>query len=71
MAKSELISMNGKVIDVLAGGFFKVHLERGDTVTVKLAGKMRQTKIRVVIGDNVEVGFSPYDPINGLIIRRL
>ncbi len=71
MAKSDLISMPGKVVDVLAGGFFKVALDRGDTVTVKLAGKMRLTKIRVVMEDRVDVGFSPTDPINGLIIRRL
>lgn len=69
--KSELIAMNGAVTDVFAGGFFNVVLERGDVVKVKLAGKMRQTKIRVVQGDKVEVSFSPYDATNGLITRRL
>jgi len=71
MAKDQLIPMNGQVIDVLAGGFFRVRLERGDEVVVKLAGKMRQTKIRIVMNDKVEVGFSPYDAKNGLITRRL
>lgn len=70
MAKSEL-TMNGTVVDVLAGGFFKVALERGDELTIKLAGKMRQSKIRVVMNDKVEVRFSPYDANNGLISRRL
>ncbi len=70
MAKSDL-TMNGKVVDVLAGGFFKVELEHGDALTIKLAGKMRQSKIRVVMGDKVEVRFSPYDPNNGQISRRL
>lgn len=71
MAKSDLIPFIGKVIDVLAGGFFKIELDRGDTVISKLAGKMRLTKIRVVMNDKVEVGFSPFDAKTGLITRRL
>ncbi|MCB0362049.1 MAG: translation initiation factor IF-1, partial [Bdellovibrionales bacterium] len=36
----------------------------------KLCGKMRRFNIRVVVGDKVTVGVSPYDPSHGLIMYR-
>lgn len=70
MAKSDLIPMDGTVTDVHAGGFFSVTLDRGEILTIKLSGSLRQNKIRIVQGDRVEVGLSPYDARNGLITRR-
>ncbi|MDO8644224.1 MAG: translation initiation factor IF-1, partial [bacterium] len=36
----------------------------------KLCGKMKRFNIRVIVGDKVTVGVSPYDPTHGLIVQR-
>ena len=70
MAKEDLAQLDGKVIDALAGGIYKVQLDNNVEITAKLCGKMRRFNIRVVVGDRVTVGVSPYDPTHGLIMYR-
>ena len=71
MAKSDLAQFEGKVIDVAAGGFYKIRLDKKDVeVSAKLCGKMRRYNIQVVVGDRVTVGFSPQDLTTGLIVYR-
>jgi translation initiation factor IF-1 len=70
MAKDDLVQLEGKVTDAKAGGLYKVKLENDIEVNAKLCGKMRQFNIRVVVGDRVTVGVSPYDPTHGLIMYR-
>ena len=70
MAKDDLAQIEGKVTDVGAGGLYKIELENGVAVSAKLCGKMRRFNIRVVVGDRVTVGVSPYDPTHGLIMYR-
>ena len=70
MAKDDLIQVDGKVKDVTGGGNYNVELENGINVTARLCGKMKRFKIRVVVGDRVTVGLSPYDPTHGLITFR-
>ena len=70
MAKDDLAQLEGKVVDVLAGGIYKITLENEIQISAKLCGKMRRFNIRVVVGDNVTVGVSPYDPTHGLIMYR-
>lgn len=70
MAKDDLLQIDGKVIDALAGGLYKVELENKAIISAKLCGKMRRFNIRVVVGDRVSVGVSPYDPTHGLIQFR-
>jgi translation initiation factor IF-1 len=70
MAKDDLVQMDGKVVDASAGGLYKVRLDNEVDVSAKLCGKMRQFNIRVVVGDRVTVGVSPYDPTHGLIMYR-
>ncbi len=70
MAKDDLAQLEGKVVDVAAGGIYKVELENNVTINTRLCGKMRRFNIRVVVGDRVTVGVSPYDPTNGLILYR-
>jgi translation initiation factor IF-1 len=40
-------------------------------VTAQLSGRMRRFRIRVIPGDRVQVGLSPYDPSHGFITFRL
>jgi translation initiation factor IF-1 len=70
MAKDDLVQLDGKVVDASAGGLYKVKLDNEVDVSAKLCGKMRQFNIRVVVGDRVTVGVSPYDPTHGLIMYR-
>ena len=70
MAKEEAIEFDGKVVEVLTGGTFKVEVDEGHYVIAKLAGKMRRYRIRVVLGDRVTVAVSPYDPTRGRITYR-
>lgn len=71
MAKDDLAQLEGKIVDVSAGGLYKVSLDTNNVeIVARLCGKMRRFNIRVVVGDKVTVGVSPYDPTNGLILYR-
>lgn len=71
MAKEDLAQLDGKVVDALAGGIYKIELDANKVViNAKLCGKMRRFNIRIVVGDRVSVGVSPYDPTHGLIMYR-
>jgi translation initiation factor IF-1 len=70
MAKEEGIRMDGKVIDVLPNAVFRVTLNTGPVVTGYISGKMRKHDIKILLGDTVEVEFSPYDLTKGRIVRR-
>ena len=70
MARDDLVDMEGRVTEVLVGGNFKIEVQGGHTVLAHLAGRMRRNRIRVVLGDQVTVSVSPYDPSRGLITYR-
>ena len=42
----------------------------GQEVLAQLSGRMRRFRIKVVPGDRVTVGVSPYDPVRGIITFR-
>lgn len=69
---SELFEMEGEIIDVLPNQMFKVKLdENNHIVTAYTGGKLRQFKIRMILGDRVKVEMTPYDLEKGRIIFRL
>ncbi|MFQ5352883.1 MAG: translation initiation factor IF-1 [Candidatus Binatia bacterium] len=70
MAKEHHVEMEGEVVNCGAGGIFCIKCEGGHTVLAKLSGRMRKNRIRVVLGDQVIVAVSPYDPKRGLITYR-
>ena len=65
-----LLELEGQIIDVLPNQTFKVQFENGHVVTAYTGGKMRQFRIRMVLGDTVIVEMSPYDLTKGRIIYR-
>jgi len=71
MAREDLAQCEGRVVDQFGGGIYGVELENGVKIQAKLCGKMKRFRIRVVIGDRVTVGVSPYDPTHGLVLHRL
>ena len=72
MAKKEdVITVMGEVVDVLPQTRFRVKIDDLDReIIAYLAGKMRQFKIKVLLGDKVEVEMSPYDLTKGRIVHR-
>ena len=72
MAKEELMKFEGIVIELMRGGMFRVEIkEPKHEVIAQINGKMRMYKIKVLVGDTVEVEVSPYDLTKGRITRRL
>jgi translation initiation factor IF-1 len=71
LAKEESFSMDGEVIDVLPNATFRVRLNGTEQVVMGIiSGKMRKHNIKVLLGDRVEIEFSPYDVTRGRITRR-
>lgn len=70
MAKSDLIEVQGRVVEALPNAMFRVQLDNGHEVLAHLAGKMRKNYIRVLLGDRVTVELSPYDLARGRITYR-
>lgn len=70
MAKDDTIEVEGKVIEVLPGGKFRVELENKHTVVAHVSGKIRMNFIRILPGDTVTVELTTYDLTQGRITYR-
>lgn len=69
--KEKLASAIGVVTEALPNTLFKVKFEgKEEELLAYLAGKMRMHRIRVLIGDKVDVELDPYGG-RGRIVRRL
>ena len=71
MSRKDLIQLEGKVSKVLGPGIIEVHCHKNLTVRGRLSGRMRKHRIKVMVGDRVQVNVSPYDPSHGLITYRI
>jgi translation initiation factor IF-1 len=70
MAKEEGIKIEGVVVEVLPNTLFRVKLETAQVVLGYISGRMRQNEIKIMMGDPVELEFSPYDLSRGRIVKR-
>ncbi len=70
MSKKDLVQISGQGDKILGGGRYRVKLENGHVITAQLSGRMRRFHIRVILGDRVQCGVSPYDPSHGFITYR-
>lgn len=67
--KEEIVQ--GIVYEALPNTLFRVRREdTGEEILSSLAGKMRKFRIRVLVGDKVEVQLDPYGG-RARIVRRL
>jgi translation initiation factor IF-1 len=57
---TELEVVDGIVDEALPNTLFRVKLEKGEIVLAYLAGKMRLHRIKVLVGDRVQVQLDPY-----------
>ena len=70
MAKQDTLEFKGKIIDLLPNAMFRVKLENDHIITAHAAGKLRKNRIRVLLGDRVNVEMTPYDLTKGRITFR-
>ena len=70
MSKEDLAKIDGVITGTPGGGHYLVKLPNGKMVTAKLSGKMKQNKIKCIVGDHVTVGISAYDINHGIILFR-
>ena len=72
MAKDDIIEVEGIIDEVLPGNMFRVQVENMPHMLLcYMGGKLKQHKIRVILGDKVKVEMSPYDLTKGRITYRL
>ena len=70
MSKTDVIEIEGVVVEKLPNAMFKVKLDNGFEVLAHISGKIRMNYIRILPGDKVKVELSPYDLTRGRIIWR-
>jgi len=70
MSKQDVIEMDGKVVEPLPAGTFRVQLDSGQQIIAHLSGKMRLNKIRLSVNDRVKVEMTPYDLTKGRVTFR-
>ena len=69
--KEELIELAGVVVDKQPNAFFKVQINESEHVVLAtISGRMRRNRIRILMGDRVDVELSPYALTNGRITYR-
>ena len=70
MSRDDLIQLEGEITRILGAGIMEVLCDEKLTVQGRLSGRMRKYRIKVMVGDRVQVSVSPYDPSHGIITYR-
>lgn len=70
MAKEETLAFAGTVVEKLPNAMFRVKLENDHEILAHTAGKMRKFRIRIGVGDRVDIEMTPYDLSRGRITFR-
>ena len=73
MAKNtELIELTGTVAEVLPNSTFRVKVDNMEQIVLcYMGGRLKQNKIKVILGDHVKIEMSPYDLTKGRITYRM
>ncbi len=70
MEETKTEETTGTVEEVLPNSLFRVRMPSGELLLAYLAGKMRLHRIRVLVGDRVELVLDPYGG-RARVVRRL
>lgn len=70
MAKSDVIEVEGTVVESLPNTTFQVDIGNGHMILAHISGKLRMNYIRILPGDKVTVELTPYDLTRGRITWR-
>jgi len=72
MSKDDLLELTGQVTEVLPGNMYRVKLDDNQHVILAyLGGRLKQHKIKIILGDKVRVEVSTYDLSKGRVTYRL
>jgi translation initiation factor IF-1 len=70
MPSQDNILMSGVVVEVLPSTTFRVKIDDEHSVLAYMSGRMRKAKIRIILGDTVDIEMSPYDLTKARIVYR-
>ena len=70
MAKSDMIEVEGVVVESLPNTTFQVDIGNGHIILAHISGKLRMNFFRILPGDKVTIEMSPYDLTRGRITWR-
>ena len=70
MAKEDLLEFSGVVSEVPPNAMFRVKLDNNHHLLAHTSGKMRKNRIKVLVGDRVNVEMTSYDLTKGRITFR-
>lgn len=70
MAKEDILTATGRVIEILPNTLFKIELENKHVILGHLAGKLRVNNVNIILNDMVDVEISTYDLSKCRIIWR-
>lgn len=69
--KEDLIEAAGVIVDKQPNAFFQVKVNGSDHIVLaQISGRMRRNRIRILVGDSVDIEMSPYDLTKGRITYR-
>lgn len=68
--KEAPLELFGTIKQVFPSTTFAVELENGHTVLAHIAGRLRRHRIKLLLGDRVELEMSPYDLTKARITYR-
>lgn len=72
MSKDDLLELTGQVTEVLPGSMYRVQLDDNQHIILAyLGGRLKQHKIKIILGDKVRVEMSTYDLSKGRVTYRL
>jgi len=72
MSKDDLIEMTGVVTEVLPANTYRVKVDNMEHVLLcYLGGRLKQNKIKIILGDSVRIEVSTYDLTKGRVTYRL
>ncbi len=68
----ELIELTGAVTEVLPNSTYRVKVDNMEHVMLcYLGGRLKQHKIKIILGDKVKIETSAYDLTKGRVTYRL
>lgn len=72
MAKEDLVTMTGTIIECMPNATFKILVEDTEDTIIfgTISGKIRKNRIKILQGDKVDFEMSPYDLTKGRIVFR-
>lgn len=68
--KEAPLEVFGTVRQIYPSATFSVELENGHVVLAHIAGRLRRHRIKILLGDRVDLEMSPYDLTKARIVYR-